>query len=173
MDLLADTILGITPLPMAHIQEADPGNGEDSGSLLRSGIIRFERRIDPASITANAFYLIANGEQVPGHIEVSPTELFATFFPSNSLSASTAVRVVVEGDGMRARDGWAMDADGDRVAGGRATLQLQRMFPTNDPAMFRKVCVRFPAGSARNNAGQRHQHPRAARPRPWAAPAEP
>jgi hypothetical protein len=28
------------------------------------------------------------------------------------------------------------------------------MFPTNDPALFRKVCVRYPPGSARDNLGR-------------------
>ena len=42
----------------------------------------------------------------------------------------------------------------DVFFGTSALAELALMFPTNDPAMFRQVCVRFPPGSARDNLGR-------------------
>ena len=42
----------------------------------------------------------------------------------------------------------------DVFFGPNALAELALMFPTTDPAMFKKVCVRFPPGSARDNLGR-------------------
>ena len=119
-----------------HVTEISPANGEEMVSVTREVVVRFDDRIDPATITADSLYLIANGQRVPGRLRVSSTERFATFFPTNSLAPSTEVRVVLEGDRVRGRDGLAVDGNDDRVPGGRAladfrTLPLTRIQNTN------------------------------------------
>lgn len=92
--------------------------------------------MDPSTVTTDSFYLIANSERVAGTVSVSSTRMFATFFPTNPMPASTEVRVVVEGDTVLGVDGLALDGDGNDIAGGQAvgsfrTLPLTRVPGTN------------------------------------------
>lgn len=118
------------------IREISPANGEEMVGLERETIVRFDDRVDPATVTANSFYLIAKGQRLPGTIRVSPTERFASFFQTGALPSSTEVRVVVDGDQIMARNGKPLDADNDGQAGGVATadfrtLPLTRINGTN------------------------------------------
>ena len=100
------------------IAELSPAAGEEMVSLTRETIVRFDTEIDPATITDQSFYLLANSQRVPGHIRVSSTNRFATFFYNDPLPASTAVRVVVDGNLIIGQDGLPVDADGDSEPGG-------------------------------------------------------
>jgi hypothetical protein len=117
----------------ATIVETSPANGEGHVNLARETIVRFSERIDPATITPDSFHLIATGERVPGRILVSSTERFATFFYDTALPASTEVRIVVDGNRIRGRDGALLDADGDGVAGGVATADFRTLPLTRIP----------------------------------------
>ncbi|MDA1052075.1 MAG: Ig-like domain-containing protein [Planctomycetota bacterium] len=101
-----------------RVSELSPTGGEEMVSLTRETIVRFDGQVDSATVTLDSFYLIANGERLAGHIRVSPTERFATFFYDTPLPASTEVRIVVEGDKIMGRDGLALDADRDGEPGG-------------------------------------------------------
>ncbi len=116
-----------------QIAEISPANGEEFVSLTRETIVRFTGRVDPDTVNADSFYLIANGERLPGTIRVSSTERFATFFYANPLPASTEVRVVVEGDRIIGRDGVALDADGDGNPGGTGTADFRTLPLTRIP----------------------------------------
>ncbi len=134
--LAPPTVFRFTVNQSFQIAEFSPADGEEMVSLDRETIVRFSGQVDPATVNADSFYLIANGERLPGTIRVSSTERFATFFYANSLPPSTEVRVVVEGDQIRDRDGVALDADGDGNPGGRGmasfrTLPLTRIPGTN------------------------------------------
>ncbi|WP_017719654.1 Ig-like domain-containing protein [Kamptonema formosum] len=116
--------------------EISPSNGEGMVGLNRETIVRFGEKVDPATVNSDSFYLIANGDTIPGRIEVSSTEEFATFFYDEPLPASTEVRVVVDGDKIVTREGEALDGDGDGTAGGVKTadfrtLPLTRIEGTN------------------------------------------
>lgn len=111
-DALTDAILEIRslpPFPPATITETSPANSEESVSPTRTVILRFSRRIDPTTINSNNFYLIANGERLAGRIEVSSTEKFATFFPTDPFPASTEIRILV--DGSLILDRWGLSVD--------------------------------------------------------------
>ena len=98
VDALGDAILGISFLPAfsaTAIIETSPANGEELVSPARTVILRFSRRVAPATINSNNFYLIATGERLPGRIEISSTERFATFFPAGPFPASTEIRISV------------------------------------------------------------------------------
>ena len=119
-----------------HINEFTPADGEQDVSLIREAEARFDDHVDPATVTSDAFYLVANGEPVPATIRVSPTEMFASIFPTDPLPPSTEVRIVVDGDKIMGRDGLAIDANGDGQPGGLrtadfATLSLVRIPGTN------------------------------------------
>ncbi len=129
--------LSVTRLPaVTKIAELSPANGEGMVSLTRETIVRFDDRVDPSTVNADSFYLIANGQRLPGRIVVSNTERFATFFYDSPLPASTEVRVVIEGDSIMDRSGKLLDANGDNIPGGRrtadfTTLPVTRIAGTN------------------------------------------
>jgi alpha-tubulin suppressor-like RCC1 family protein len=133
VDALADAILGRTTLfdfPATRLIEVSPANGEEMVSPARTIILRFSRRIQPATISRNSVYLIANNERVPGRIEVSSTATFATFFPSNSLPASTEIRVVVDGNLIRDVYGLPIAADPSLNSQPSSLNQLPTAFRT-------------------------------------------
>ncbi|MEQ9410094.1 MAG: Ig-like domain-containing protein [Fuerstiella sp.] len=118
------------------IASLSPASSEEMVSVTRETVVRFNNPVDPQTVTTDSFYLIANGERVPGRIRVSSTERFATFLYDEPLPAATEVRVVVNGDQIMDRDGVLLDADGDNQPGGvlRAdfrTLPLTRIPGTN------------------------------------------
>ena len=101
-----------------RISETSPSAGEELVSLTRETVIRFDGQVDPATVTPDAFHVIANSERIPGTLRVSSTERFATFFYDEPLPASTEVRIVVDGDQIVGRDGLNLDADNDGEPGG-------------------------------------------------------
>jgi len=109
-----------SPTPFA-IAELSPVSGEERVSLSRPIVLRFRGQVDPGTVTPDAFYLIANGQRIPGRVVVSSTEEFATFYPDAPLPASAEVRVVIDGDRILGRNGEALDGDGDGSPGGKAT----------------------------------------------------
>ena len=110
-----------------------PTDGESLVGIERETIIRFDGEIDPATITEESFFLVANSERVPGRIEVSSTNQFATFFYDENLPAAAEVRVFVDGDAITDLDGVSIDADGDSVAGGLATFEFRTLPLTRNP----------------------------------------
>ena len=124
VDILFDAILTQSALPnlqVATIDTLSPSNGEEMVGITRLTVVRFDEKVDPATLTPDSFYLIANGIEIPGSVSVSPTEMFATFRYLSPLPASTEVRVIVEGDEILGRSGLRLDADGDGVPGGTGT----------------------------------------------------
>ena len=101
-DLAGNTLEGETTFDFTiqdpvGIREISPSNGEEFVNLTRETIVRFDGKVDPTTITEDAFYFIANGDRIPGRIVVSSTEEFVTFFydehlPSFDGSASGSRR---------------------------------------------------------------------------------
>lgn len=118
------TFMVVRPAAIASIS---PANGEEMVSLTHETTVRFDEKVNPATITADSLYLIAKGQRVPGTIRVSPTEKFAFVFYDAPLPESTEVRVVVDGDQIIGRDGLAVDADGDGRPGGMATADFSTL----------------------------------------------
>ncbi|MEM9218254.1 MAG: Ig-like domain-containing protein [Cyanobacteria bacterium P01_F01_bin.150] len=104
--------------------ELHPIHGEERVALNRKTVIRFEKEVDPSTVTEETIYLIANGEKLLGRLEVSSTNKFATFIPTEPLPASTEVRVMVNGDEIKTLNGVAFDGDLDGLAGGMATADF-------------------------------------------------
>jgi RHS repeat-associated protein len=116
-----------------QINEISPFHGEELVGLTREAIVRFSENIDPATITSDAFHLIANGAKVPGVVRVSSTEMFATFLPALPLAPATEVRIVIDGNLIRGRDGLLLDADGDGAPGGLAIADFRTLPQTRIP----------------------------------------
>jgi streptogramin lyase len=123
-----NTVVGVTSIA--------PANGEDNVDLTRPTVVNFSGPINPATVTTDSFYLIANGSRVPGSIRVSSTNLFATFFYTNALPPSTEVRVVADGAKIKDSFGQAVSGSGSLDPGGKGTadfrtLPLTRIHGTN------------------------------------------
>jgi hypothetical protein len=110
-----------------------PASGEEKVNLNRDTIVNFGKKVDPATVTGDNFYLIANGQRVAGKIKVSSTEEFATFIYDASLPSSTEIRVTVNGDKIIGRDGLAIDGNGDGTPGGMATGDFSTLPITQIP----------------------------------------
>jgi len=101
-----------------HVSEFVPAHTEELVGLTREIIVRFDKPVDPATVTPESFFVIAAGQRVEGTIRVSATERFATLFHPDPLPQSARIRTVVEGDQIMGRDGLPLDADGDGRPGG-------------------------------------------------------
>jgi hypothetical protein len=117
----------------ARLLATSPANGDQMVNVARETIVRFDERVNPATVTTDSFYLVAKGQRVPGRVVVSSTERFATFFYDSALPSSTEVRIVVDGNQIRGRDGALLDADGDGAAGGVATADFRTLPLTRIP----------------------------------------
>jgi hypothetical protein len=141
--LVADD--GITPLADAEtldvtvaaavvgITSISPAAGEEMVNPKREAIVHFDGLIDPETLTAESFYVIANSAKVPGRVVVSSTERFATYFYDSPLPPSTEIRVVVDGSLVTDQAGEPIDADGDALPGGIATADFRTLPLTRIP----------------------------------------
>src|SRR5262249_62436024 len=116
-----------------RITSFSPADGSEDIGVARPVVVNFDLPVDPTTVTTDTFYLIANSERVAGSVSVSSTLMFATFFPTNPLPASTQVRVVVECDKVLGMDGLALDGDANGIAGGQAVASFLRLLLTRCP----------------------------------------
>lgn len=124
------------PLASAKIVSVTPADGEAMVNVTRNAVVRFDRPINPDTVDESSFYLQLNQAPVAGQVEVSSTGMFATFFPDQTLPASTQLQVVVDGNLVKDLDGIPLDGDDDGMAGGISrtrfrTLPLTRIDGTN------------------------------------------
>ncbi|MBE9061109.1 Ig-like domain-containing protein [cf. Phormidesmis sp. LEGE 11477] len=128
----SDVIEPVTPLTTT-ITEISPANGSEMVTLTREAIVRFSKRVDPATVTSESIKFVSLGAEVAGRLVVSSTEKFATFFPSESWNPSAEVRIIVDGDKIIGRDGTALDADSDGIPGGKVTADFTTLPITRIP----------------------------------------
>ena len=135
-EFLAGTDPSRPPSQGAKIEAITPSSGEEMVNVTRNVVVRFDKEMKAQDINGNSFYLQLNKTRIPGQIEVSSTNRFATFFPENPLPASTQLEVVLEGSAIRDLNGDLLDGNGDGVAGGKSqtffrTLPSTRISGTN------------------------------------------
>ncbi len=116
-----------------QITEISPANGEALVSVTRPAIVRFTEPVDPASVNSESVKVFALGAEVSGHRTVSSTGRFMTFYPDSPWSASSQVRVEVDGDLLRAANGDSLDANGDGSSGGIHTSEFSTLPLTRIP----------------------------------------
>ena len=124
----------------ARIASASPANGDVEVALTRETIIRFTAPLDEKLIGADAFVATFGGEVIPALLHVSPDATRVTLFYEEPLPASALVRVTVDGDQLVDDLGNAVDADGDGLAGGVATIDFETLSLTTLPGT--RVCGR-------------------------------
>ena len=84
-------------------------------NVTRETIVHFDREMDSETIDENSFYLQISQTRIDGTVEVSSTNLFATFFPNAPLPASAQLQVVVDGDQITDLNGDPLDANENGV----------------------------------------------------------
>ncbi len=115
------------------VEQISPANGEELVSVTRETIVRFDGKVDPETVTDETFYVIANSQKIPGRVVVSSTGKFATYFYDEPLPAATEVRVMVDGDRIRGRNGLPIDANVNGVSGGLGTADFSTLPLTRIP----------------------------------------
>lgn len=113
-----------------------PADGEGEVAVTRETILEFSGPLDPATISASAFFARFGGNELVARIHLSPDKKRVTLFYTDPLPASARVRVTVDGSALKDTQGMAVDVDGDGTAGGSAiidfdTLSLSRI-PNTD-----------------------------------------
>jgi hypothetical protein len=139
LDLNSDGVIDINDFPLAttrwrrrpvFIVLTSPANSEGNVLLTRETIIEFSGPINPATATSSAVSAQSAGQPLTGQLRFSPAGKTVTLFYGEPLPLSTAVRVTIDSSHLIDADGYAVDADGDGLAGGVATIN----FNTRGPA---------------------------------------
>jgi hypothetical protein len=101
-----------------------PSDDTDLVNLDRKISVRFDRPVDPRTITSDSFQILApDGAQIEGALRLSSDGLKASFFLAEGslLPASSTVRILIDGTQILDTAGQPVDADGDGIAGGTAS----------------------------------------------------
>lgn len=108
------------PLAVAPVRvtAVTPADGESGVDPLADAVVWFDAEVDPATVMADGVFMFANGRKLPGTLRPAPNGRSALLRPDDPLPPDTAVQVVVDGSKMRGRNGLAVDADGNGLAGG-------------------------------------------------------
>ena len=125
-----------------RIFETSPGQGEEMVAPTRELIVRLTGEVDPNTVSNESLRVVANSQQLEGRINVSSTNRFFTFYPTQPWPESTQIRVEVDGNLIRSSDGSQLDADLDAKSGGVGvfefrTLPLTRIPGTNVEGVVR------------------------------------
>ena len=157
LDLAGNLLTGATVFPVTvnaatHITKIAPFDGETLAGVGREIVVKFDRAIDPNTVDANSFQIIASGQQLSGNILVGQSEKQITFFPDTFLPASSEIRIVIDGDLIQGQDGLLVDADGDGAAGGQSitsfrTVPLTQIQGTNVEGFIFDANRRNPDGT--------------------------
>ncbi|WP_017325237.1 Ig-like domain-containing protein [Synechococcus sp. PCC 7336] len=128
---ITETATGFVFESNAGLVEIFPFDGEEFVNPSREIIVRFNQEVDPSTVNEDSFFLIANGEKIPGNIVVSSTGIFATFFSDGLLPASTQIRVIVDGDKIETQSGELLDANNTGDPGGILSADFQTLSLTS------------------------------------------
>lgn len=123
----AFTLTVAVPLAIAPVRVTaiGPADGESGVEPLADVVVSFDGEVDPATVTADGVFLFANGWRLPGSLRAAPNARSVLFRPTDPLPPDTEVRVVVDGSRLHGKNGLAVDADGNGLAGGLRVSQFR------------------------------------------------
>jgi hypothetical protein len=113
-----------------------PSDDTDLVNLDRKISVRFDRLVDPRTITSDSFQILApDGAQIEGALRLSSDGLKASFFLAEGslLPASSTVRILIDGTQILDTAGQPVDADGDGIAGGTRITDFETVSVTPVP----------------------------------------
>lgn len=129
--------------------ETSPVHGEVGVSVRRETIVTLPEAVDPGTVTPERFFATAEGERLEARVHVSPDRRRLTLFYADLLPGNARVRVTLNGSQILKDDGTALDADGNGVAGGVATIDFdtQALVPVPGTAFTGRVLEAGPSGT--------------------------
>lgn len=121
--------------------QSSPADGETDVAVTRETILRFSNPLDPSNVVDNTVVFAEfGGQQLSARIQVSADLNTITLFYDEPLPPSARVRVTVDGDQLLDSSGRPVDADGDSVPGGIATIDFDTLSLTLVPGT--SICGR-------------------------------
>ncbi len=121
----AETRIDYQVAVTTRIKTVSPKHGETDVRLTRNVYLDFSHPIDPATITPESLKITAMGQTLPATQRCSDDETRVTLTLIEDLPLATAIRLTIEGDLIQDTEGEAVDADGDGIPGGRATIDFR------------------------------------------------
>ena len=122
--------LGLDPLAPNSLTTllSSPANGETDVAVTRETILRFSNPLDPSNVV-DSFVVFAEfgGQKLSARIQVSFDLDTITLFYDEPLPPSARVRVTINGDQLIDAFGLPVDADGDGIPGGIATIDFDTL----------------------------------------------
>ena len=122
--------LGLDPLAPNSLTTllSSPANGETDVAVTRETILRFSNPLDPSNVV-DSFVVFAEfgGQKLSARIQVSFDLDTITLFYDEPLPPSARVRVTINGDQLIDAFGLPVDADGDGIPGGSATIDFDTL----------------------------------------------
>src|SRR5438128_6941737 len=120
---------------------SSPANGEQGVSVTRETVLHFSNPLtNTVVISTNQLYAQFGGRRILSRIDLSTDRRKATLFYLEPLPGSARVRVTFVADQVRDTFGNAVDADGDGIPGGTATIDFDTLSLT--PFASTIVCGR-------------------------------
>ena len=109
------------------LTSVSPANGEADVAVTRETIIQFSHPLDANTVTEGSVYAQFGGNKLAATRHLSPDRRRLTLFYDQPLPASARVRVTVDGDQLHDERGETVDANGDGIAGGTATIDFDTL----------------------------------------------
>ena len=140
---------------VAALVTTSPLNGEGDVAVTRETVLRFSAPLDVASVSSASVRAEFAGQELTARRHLSPDRKTLTLFYDAPLPASSRVRVSVFGDELLT-GGAPIDADGDGVSGGTATIDFDTLSLTLVPdttvcgRVFASEVLSVPGGGSVN-----------------------
>lgn len=131
-------VVGFKPIngcgaPPVTIVRTSPIHGEGMVAVTRETVIEFDRALDPASVTSEGIRASFGGRPLSASRRVSNGGKTVTLFYDPPLPPSARIRISVNGGKLLDAAGFPVDADGDGIGGGIATIDFDTLSLTRIP----------------------------------------
>ncbi|MEX0276332.1 MAG: Ig-like domain-containing protein, partial [Ruegeria sp.] len=104
-----------------RLVSVSPTDGTELANLERHIVLEFDRALREKTVKEKNIKITANGEPVEGRLMLSGDGKLATFAlaPDTLFPASSNVRIEINGNKLRDKNGRKVDVDGDGAPGGK------------------------------------------------------
>ena len=123
---------------LATIVSTSPANGAGDVAVTRETITEWSLPLDATTVLSDTFSAQFGGQMLSARLHVSPDGDKVTMFYDQPLPSSARVRVTVNSDSLVDAQGYAVDADGDGLAGGAVKIDFDTLSLTTLPGTI--VC---------------------------------
>lgn len=121
---------------VTFLVSSSPRVFESGVSTTRETILRFNRALDPMTVSPVSVYAEFGGQILPARVHLSPDRRTVTLFYQARLPAASRIRVTIDGDMMIDSRAVFIDGDGDGQPGGRGFFDFDTATLTPVPGTF-------------------------------------